>query len=56
MNKKALTKHDIHRKLTGFSEHDLQAIRRLHRFNAAEEAAKGQETAQIAGDLERLRY
>jgi len=26
MNKKALTKHDIYRKLTGFSEQDLQAI------------------------------
>ncbi len=51
MNKKALTKHDIYRKLTGFSEQDLQAIAGFIDSMQQKKRPKGKKLLKLEGTL-----
>ena len=51
MNKKALTKHDIYRKLTGFSEQDLQAIAGFIDSMQQKKRFKGKKLLKLEGTL-----
>lgn len=51
MNKKALTKHDIYRKLTGFSEQDLQAIAGFIDSMQQKKRLKGKKLLKLEGTL-----
>ncbi len=51
MNKKALTKHDIYRKLTGFSEKELQAIAGFIDSMQQRKRPKGEKLLKLKGTL-----
>ena len=52
MNKKALTKHDIYRKLTGFSEQDLQTIAGFIDSMRQKKRLNGKKLLKLEGTLE----